>query len=178
MTNLRALFLSCCLPLAAAAQDAGTPVGPPPPAKELADAMKPFDGSWKCTGKVNDSPFGKGHPYVGTVSQKAELGGHWYVARLDEKKTKESPMPFAMIMTVGWDAEAKGLKRSDIDSFGGVGTSTSKGWEGDKIVWEGSGTMGPEKIQFKDTATKKSAKEMHWATEVNGAVIVEMTCKK
>lgn len=182
MSTMRALLL-CWVSFTAAAQDAGTPSGPPAPAKELAEAMKPFDGNWKCTGKVNDNPMGKGHSYAGKYTQKSELGGFWYVARHEETKTKDSPTPYSMIMTVGWDPEKKQLSRSDVDNMGGITHGTSKGWEGDKLIWEGSMVGGPEKITFKDTITKKGPKETHWATELTGpdgksAVILEMTCKK
>lgn len=154
---------------------------PPPPAKELADAMSAFEGSWKCTGKALDSPMGKGHPMEATCTTKVDLGGYWYVARFDETKTKDSPMPYAMWSAVGFDPSKKLLTRADFDSFGGVTHVTSKGWEGDKLVWEGKIT-GFETMGFRETVTKKagalssvlefSGKDGKWFKGV------EYTCKK
>lgn len=153
---------------------------PPPPAKELTDAMAPMEGAWKCSGKALDSAMGKGHPMEVTSTFTRDLGGYWFVNRFDEVKTKDSPMPYAMWSTIGFDASKKQLMRADIDNFGGVTHASSKGWEGDKLVWEGNVTGGMP-MGFRETVTRKG-KEL--ATVIEFSINdkwgpgVEYTCKK
>lgn len=163
------------------AEPAKAPEAPPAAAKELSDAMAPLEGDFKCTGKMIDSPMGPGHALEATWSMKKELNGYWFVAKFDEKKTKVSPMPYAMSSTVGWDAGKKQLARADFDNFGQVTHAMSKGWEGDKLVFEGKVT-GEMPMSFRETTTKK-AKE--FTTSFEFAMVDnkwfpagEYTCKK
>lgn len=167
---------------APAAPAAAAAAAAPAPAAELGSAMKGMDGKWKCEGKISDSPFGKAHATKGEYQQKADLGGYWYVSRYEEKKTKENPTPYAMSGSVGFDPGKKMLMRTDIDNMGTVTHLASKGWEGDKIVWTGE-LMGPQKISFKETITKKSDKETALMLEMAGpdgkwSTLMENTCKK
>ena len=87
-----------------------------------------------------------------------------------------------MASSVGFDPSKKKLVRTDLDGMGMVTHLSSAGWEGDKLVWAGD-VMGAQKMSFKETTTKKSAKEMALALEIAGpdgkfANIMELTCKK
>lgn len=167
---------------APAAPAAPATPAPPPPAPELVSAMKVLDGKWKCEGKVADSPFGKAHPVKATVQQKADLNGYWYVTRYEEKKTKENPNPYAMSSSIGFDPSKKQIVRTDMDNMGMITHLASKGWEGDKLVWTGE-VMGPQKMSFKETLTKKSDKEHSTLLEMAGpdgkwTTLIETNCKK
>jgi hypothetical protein len=161
---------------------AAAPEGPPPPAPELATNLKDMSGKWKCDGKTPDSAFTKAHPMKAEMNLKSDLGGYWYALRYEEKKTKENPKPYVMTGLAGWDPSKKMLVRTDADNMGQVTHLSSKGWEGDKLVWTGE-VMGGAKVQFRDTLTKKSAKEISSLMEMAGpdgkfVTIGEMTCKK
>lgn len=169
-------------PAAPAATPAAAPAGPPPPATELTESFKPMEGKWKCDGKAPDSPFGKAHATKADMVWKSDLNGYWYVMRYEEKKTKENATPYIMASSVGFDPSKKQLVRTDIDGIGMVTHLSSKGWEGDKMTWSGD-VMGPQKMTFKETITKKSAKELASSLEIAGpdgkfTGIMEMTCKK
>ena len=166
----------------AAPAPAAAPAGPPPPAAELTDALKPMEGKWKCDGKAPDSPFGKAHATKADMTWKSDLNGYWYIARYEEKKTKENATPYIMTSSVGFDPSKKQLVRTDLDGMGMITHLSSKGWEGDKMAWSGD-VMGPQKMTFKETITKKSAKEMASSLEIAGPdgkfmSVMEMTCKK
>ncbi len=162
----------------AAAADAA----PPPPAPELDANMKGSVGTWKCDGGAPDSPFGKAHPVKAEMTFKSDLNGYWYFMRYEEKKTKENPMPYVMAATIGFDPGKKQLLRTDVDGMGMVTHLSSKGWEGDKIVWAGE-VMGPQKMLFKETISRKGDKETASVLEMSGpdgkfALLAELNCKK
>jgi Protein of unknown function (DUF1579) len=154
---------------------------PPPPAAELAAAMKPLEGKWKCAGKMVDSPFDKAHALSAVMTWKKDLGGYWYTARYEEKKTKDNPAPYVMNAFAGWDPQKSVLVRSDVDNRGVITHLTSKGFEGDKLVW--SGAVAGTKMTFTDTITKKSAKEIASSMQMIGEdgkaiPLGDLTCKK
>lgn len=189
MTSLRACLQRCSTMMLAAsfsiagAARAGEPApAAPPPAAELAGNLKAIEGKWKCMGKTPDSPFAKAHPTKAEMSIKADLNGHWYLMRYEEKKTKENPAPYVMRSFVGFDPARKQLVRTDVDGLGMITHLASKGWEMDQLVWAGE-VGGPQKMQFRETITKKSPKEIVSTLEVLGAdgqwiVIGENVCKK
>jgi hypothetical protein len=187
---MKNLMVAAALTFAATAIAADPPAAgaapadqaPPPPAPELAAAMKVMEGKWKCDGKTFDSPMGKGHAEKGESHTKVDLNGYWYMTRYEGKKTKEDAMPYAMASSAGFDPSKKQLVRTDLDNMGMVSHMSSKGWEGDKIVWTGE-VMGPQKMSFKETTTKKSDKEMAIVFEIAGpdgkwGQMMEATCKK
>ena len=166
----------------AAPAPAAAPAGPPPPAAELSAALKSMEGKWKCEGKWVDSAFGKAHASKGEMSMKSDLGGYFFTSRYDEKKAKDNPSPYSMSSFAGFDPSKKELVRTDLDNFGSITHLSSKGWEGDKIVWAGE-VLGAQKVQFKETITKKTDKEMVTALEMAGpdgkwAPLGELVCKK
>jgi hypothetical protein len=155
---------------------------PPPPAPELSAALKPLEGKWRCDGKAPDSQFAKAHAVKADLALKSDLNGYWYVARYEEKKTKENANPYAMNASYGFDPSKKQLVRTDTDNMGMITHLASKGWEGDKLAWAGD-VMGPQKMQFRETLTKKSDREVMTMMELAGpdgkwVTLQEMTCKK
>lgn len=156
---------------------------PPPPAAELATNMKGMDGKWKCDATYPDLPaFGvKAHKAKADLTSKADLNGYFYATRYEEKKSKDNPTPYVMSSFVGFEP-GKGLVRTDLDGIGMITHLSSKGWDGDKLVWAGE-VLGPTKIQFKETITKKGDKEMSSLMEMAGAdgnfaSLGEIHCKK
>lgn len=168
--------------LASSAVLAADPPAGPPPAPELAAELKVFDGKWRCEGSTPDTAYTKAHPLKADMSWKRDLNGHWHVMRYDEKKTKENPTPYVMTAFCGFDAQRKVLVRTDIDGLGMVTHLTSKGWQGNVLVWSGE-TGGAQKVAFKETVTQRSPAELTSVLEMadgKGAFLVigESTCKK
>ena len=168
----------------APAAPAAAPTGaPPPPAADLAKNLKVMEGKWKCEGKFPDSAFGKSHTAKAVVETKSDLNGYFYVARYEEKKAKDNPMPYVMNEVIGFDPSKGELVRTDTDGMGAITHLSSKGWDGDKMVWAGETMAGPQKLGFKETQTKKSDKEVVIAMEMAGpdgvfAPMGELVCKK
>ncbi|MBI1948949.1 MAG: DUF1579 family protein, partial [Deltaproteobacteria bacterium] len=167
---------------AAAAPAAAAPAGPPPPAAQLGE-LAPIEGKWKCDGKMNDSSFGKGHPVSASVEVKSDLNGYFRTMRYEEKKTKDNATPYVMSSFIAYDPSKSQFARTDLDGMGMITHMASKGWDGDKLSFAGEFQMGPQKMQIKDTMTKKGAKEMASLIEMAGPdgkwfTLAESTCKK
>lgn len=162
---------------------AGAPMGPPPPAAELAAGLKALEGKWKCAGEQKQTDFGPAHPVKATMTTKSDLGGHWYMMRYEEQKSKDSPNPYMMNATIGFDPTKKQFVRTDLDNTGSFYHATSTGWSGDKMVFTGELLAGGRKVPLRDTLTKKSDKEIVTLVELGGkdgawTTLVEQTCKK
>jgi hypothetical protein len=169
---------------AAAAAPAATPTPPPAPPKPAGelDALKYFEGNWRCEGKAPAGPMGPEHGYKSTFKVKKEMDGFWYQADYEQKKSKDNPAPMHARGSVGFDSVARKLVFLGIDNFGGMVTELSPGWEGDKLVAAGEGSAMGQKIGFRETFTKKGDKEMTWMGEVrmgkDWTVVGNDTCKK
>ena len=170
-----AILAARCLGSFALAQEAKKPA---PEMKQL----DYFTGTWKCDGKALASPMGPEHPMKTTATGKTDLDGFWVIVRIEEKKTKESPMPIKGNFSMTYDAALKKFQGVWVDNFGGWGPSSSTGWEGDKITFAGEAYMMGQKMGSRDTFTKKGEKELlHTADmQVGGkwTPMLEETCKK
>ena len=167
---------------AAPAAPAAAAVVPPPPNEALAKNLKGMEGKWKCDAKYPDTAFGKAHNAKAEFNMKSDLNGYFYTARYEEKKAKDNPTPYVMAQFIGFDPSKSELVRTDMDGIGAITHLTSKGWEGDKMMWSGETMGGPQKLVFKETMTKKSDKEIAIAMELgpegSAAPLGEIVCKK
>ena len=169
----------------AAKPEAGKPdmskMTPPTPAPEMAQ-LKTMQGTWKCSGKMEATPFSPAHAMQSTVTCKPDLDGFWMVTRIEGKKSKEMPMAFKGVWSSTYDSSAKKFTSTFIDNMGGMGMQASTGWDGDKMVWSGEGMMMGQKMGMRDTFTKKGDKEMlhTFEMEMGGkwTPMGEETCKK
>jgi hypothetical protein len=172
-------------PEPAKAPEAGKPEAakmmPPKPAPEMAQ-LKLMQGSWKCSGKMEATPFSPAHAMETRVIGKPDLDGFWMVVRIEGKKTKEMPMAFKGVWSGTYDPGAKKFESTFIDNMGGLGVQSSTGWEGDKMVWSGEGTMMGQKVGMRDTFTKKSDTELVHTFEMQSGgkwmPMGEETCKR
>jgi hypothetical protein len=156
--------------------------GPPKPAPEMKQ-LDFFMGTWKCDGKMNAVPgIGAEHAMKSTATGKSDLDGFWVSVRVEEKKTKDSPLPIKGNFNMTYDAAAKKFEGLWNDNFGGWGHATSPGWEGDKIAFTGDMFMMGQKMGSRDSFTKKGDKEMVHTGEMQQGgkwtQIMEETCKK
>jgi hypothetical protein len=151
----------------------------PGPAPQLKDNEHFFVGHWSCTGKSMGGPMGPAGPRSSKLAASMDLGGHWMQLKVTPQegpmKGKEMVDSFS-----GWD----GTQHVRFDfGPGGMHKLTSKGFEGDKIVFEGEGWMGGDKMNVRHTITKKSPTEFDSLFEVGSAgaamaPALEEHCKK
>jgi Protein of unknown function (DUF1579) len=163
---------------AAFAQTAPAPAAPKP-APQMAQ-LNAFTGTWSCFGNQADSVFGTEHPIdtlqVGTV----ELGGFWVVVRYTELLTGDNEDPSTGTYTYGYDG--KQFMATWVDNFGGWGTQTSPGWEGNKLVLVGDYNSNGQKIPARDTFEQASTNQIVHTSELqaNGdwVTLQSETCSK
>jgi hypothetical protein len=142
------------VPVAAFAQAPAAPPTPPKPGPEM-EQLNAFVGNWHCEGAVPASPFGPAHKSKTDVQIHKDLGGFWVSGHVKELKTAESPMPIEGNFHQTYDPGKKQYVMIWVDNFGGWATSTSPGWEADKIAWTGESFMAGQTFGSRDTFTKK-----------------------
>jgi hypothetical protein len=155
-------------------------MAPPKPAPELTEMIKSMTGVWKCERTIN--AMGNEMKAKAKVTSTAEVGGWVASAKVDVPKSKQLPMGMTAIILLSYDPAAKVFTQTMYDSFGGVTTSTSKGWEGDSLSWTGKSNMERlENAEIKETVTRKGPRETHTVGSAGSgaqAVSWDMTCKK
>jgi hypothetical protein len=151
----------------------------PKPAPEMAK-LDYFEGSWTCEGMTKDSPFGPGGKITSTATIRDDLGGFWQSGTI--KGSMPNMPPFEGMFHTTYDPMAKQYVMLWVDNMGAWSQSTSKGWEGDKMIYEGEGTMGGQKMKSRDTFMQAGAGMMKhsWEMEMDGKWVPmgEETCKK
>lgn len=159
-----AVLLSGTAPLALAADK---PMEAPKPPKEMAQ-LSYFHGSWTCSGKAFATPMGPEHATEAKLGIAHVLDGYWVVFHYDEEKTAANAMPYHAAGFIGYDPGEKAFLERCQDSFGGWCNTTSKGWMGDVLTFEGPGTMDGKKMTVRDIFTKKGPSEVMHAGEMQG----------
>jgi len=171
-------------PKAPAAEKLDTKKMASTPAAELASVSKFFVGTWHCEGKVTPAPgVGKTFNGKGNVTWALALDGFWLGSTSEGEKV--AGMPLATVAKgesrVTYDRTTKTFVSIGFSNRGNYGITTSKGWEGDKLVWSGT-TSGLMKTELRATITKKSDTEYQFLSErmeatkwVTGS---DETCKK
>jgi len=156
------------------------PPGPPKPPAEL-DVIKWLEGNWHCDGKAPAGPMGPDHAYKSSMKVKRDLEGFWYVGEYEQRKSKDNPMAIKARSFLGFDPVAKKVITFGVDSIGGA-LQMSGAMEADKIASEGEGSMGGQKIGFKESFTKTGDRALTWHGEVrvgkDWVVVGEDTCKR
>jgi hypothetical protein len=167
----RIVTLVALCSFAAIAED--KPAMPKPP--EQLSAEKWFVGTWNCKGKAYAGSMGPEHPTASKIDFKMELAGFWLQVKgtitAGPYKGKEAFEGFA-----SWDGTQH--VRYDFQPGGGVSKLTTKGWDGDKLVFEGDGMMGGQKMALKHTITKKGADSWDSVFERDGKPMIEETCTR
>ena len=153
---------------------------PPRPPKEMAQ-LKAFQGAWLCHGNVPAGRYGPARKTASTIKIDGDLDGMWFSGRIGDLPSKGNPHPFKGVVHMGYDALAKNYVMLWIDNTGGRATQTSSGWEGDKMVWLGDGSMEGKKIAARDTFTRKGADLQHLGElQMDGkwVVVQDELCKR
>ena len=133
---------------AAPAKPPPAPPKPPVPNPALAQ-LKPLAGTWTCTGHT----FGPGpeHPTTATMTLAWHLDGFWLEVRYEEAKAAANPVPLSSVSEWGFDLLQKTLTSTTVDNVSGVDTQTTAGWQGDKLVFEGSARRFGTQFLDRDT---------------------------
>ncbi|HEY6322557.1 MAG TPA: hypothetical protein VJA16_13465 [Thermoanaerobaculia bacterium] len=133
---------------AAPAKPPPAPPKPPVPNPALAQ-LKPLAGTWTCTGHT----FGPGpeHPTTATMTLAWHLDGFWLEVRYEEAKAAANPVPVSSVSEWGFDLLQKTLTSASVDNASGVDTQTTAGWQGDKLVFEGSARRFGTQFLDRDT---------------------------
>jgi len=170
----------------AAAPAADAKMEPAKPAPEL-DTLKWMEGTWKCEGKMAAGAMGPGTPEMAYKSKMMfkrdkSLGNFAFNGSYEMLKSKTNPAVKASFLAA-YDTTSKQFVNMGVDSMGGIVRETSTGMTGDKMVFNGEGTMMGMKIKTRNTITKKSDKELTYTAEADmtGKGFIQMgedTCKK
>jgi len=126
------------------------PAPPKPPVPDPALAqLKSLAGTWTCAGRT----FGPGpeHPTTATMTLAWHLDGFWLAVRYEEAKAAANPVPLSSVSEWGFDLLQKTLTSTTIDNVSGIDTQTTAGWQGDKLVFEGSARRFGTQFLDRDT---------------------------
>ena len=107
-------------------------------------------GFWTCAGRAEASPAQPAHVILATLQID---DGPWLRLRYTEQKTRENPAPQAA--QERWGQLGSTLTRFLFDNSGGSGRAESPGWRDDALVWSGEYRLGPEKLAFRETFTRR-----------------------
>ncbi len=144
--------------------------------------MRYFAGTWSCFGAQPDSVFGAAHEVQTLAVAAYDLGGHWMSFRFTELRTGDNDNPSTGVYQYGYDTAANQYIATWTDNYGGWGTQTSKGWDGDNLVLVGDYNINGQKIAARDTFEKANSTRMIHEAElqVNGEWITlqSETCDK
>jgi hypothetical protein len=123
----------------------------PKPAAEMAQ-IKMFDGSWSCAGDIPAGPMGPAQKTKTTVKVHTDMGGFWQTGTVS---MSSAAMPsFQGQFHTTYDPGKKQYVMLWVDNMGGYSQETAPGWDGDKLVYTGDGSMGGQKMQTRDTFVK------------------------
>jgi hypothetical protein len=144
------------------------------------DALALFANTWRCTG-TSSTEFGADVATSLTVTGKKDLGGRWLVVKT-ELTPKAKGAKTTMTQEVwGWSRADKGLVRTGASSDGGMITSTSTGWAGERFSWTGTSSQHAKSTKEKFAVEKKSDKELVVELSLGTPelhVVFEGTCKR
>lgn len=151
---------------------------PKPPA-EMADTAY-FEGSWMCEGKTFETPMGPAMTMKSTADIRKDLNGHFQSGTI--KGTSPNMPPFEGRFTVTYDPTAKQYIMMWVDNMGSWSQTTSSGWKGDIVVYEGESHMAGQTMKSRDTFTRSGPTSMKhtWEIEAGGKWMPagEETCTK
>jgi len=153
--------------------------GPPKPAPEMAQ-LAYFEGMWTCNGKSFETPMGPAGTMKSTADIRKELNGHFQSGTI--KGSMANMPPFEGRFHATYDTGMKQFVMLWVDNMGGRAESTSSGWKGDTLSYEGEGHMGGQTMKSRDTFTKSGPTSMKhaWEMQIDGKWMPagEETCTK
>ena len=113
-----------------------------------------FVGTWHAEGRFHETPFGAAKPIEMTLTGSSEDRGFWTVLRTEETATERNPDPLTARYIWGYDETTDEFVADWYDSNGGRACQRSAGWDGDRLVFLGTITMGGHTVPLRDTFTR------------------------
>jgi hypothetical protein len=139
-----------------------------------------FEGMWTCDGKSFETPMGPAGPMKSTADIRKELDGHFQGGAI--KGSMANMPPFEGRFHVTYDTGMKQFVMLWVDNMGVRAESTSSGWKGDILSYEGEGHVGGQTMKGRDTFTKSGPTSMKhaWEVQIDGKWMPagEETCTK
>jgi hypothetical protein len=149
---------------AAPAKPPPAPPRPPVPNAALAQ-LKPLAGGWTCTGRtLGPDPE---HATSAALTFGWQLDGFWLEVHYEEQKTAANPVPFSWLSLWGFDELQQSLAAATVDNSGGSATQSAAGWQGDKLVFEGSSHRFAVQFQARDTFIRHGEAQLVHTLEAN-----------
>jgi hypothetical protein len=141
----------------------------PPVRNRALDQLKPLEGTWTCTGRT----FGPGpeHATSATLTFAWQLDGFWLEVRYEEPRgVATMPVPVRSVAHWGFDALQQGLVANEVDNLSGDATATTAGWEGDKLILQGTAHRYAVQFEARDTWVRRGEAQLAHTLEasVNG----------
>jgi hypothetical protein len=160
-----AVFAPLVFALPAHAED---PPAPPKPAPALVEAFKGMEGTWACTGSM-DNPAKPGTQVStkGEMKISREVDGFVYSGAFKMDKNAVMPMEGKARLHWAYDSSKKQLVEFGYDNAGSVWSSTSDGLKDGAVVWTGEGTMMGQSMKSRTTVNIKSPHEITVVSEMD-----------
>jgi hypothetical protein len=125
------------------------------------DKLSGFEGDRDCAGAVFGGPAGTDHATTGSVHGAKAVGGHWLYLAYDGISTTTQSTAYHFAAFMGFDAHRNVFVQVGVDNSGyGYQISTSAGWSGDTMTFEGSQDMNGKSILQRDNYISKGADEL------------------
>jgi hypothetical protein len=159
---------------AAAADKAAAPAAEMPKPPEEMSIERWFVGRWNCKGQQYAGPMGPEMKVSSRLEMTLELGGFW----LQIKGTATSgPMKGKQTFDSFASFDGSQHQRYNFQP-GGMSRLSSKGWDGNDLVFEGEGMLGGQKMLLRHTITKKGENEFGSLFESDGKTMSDLTCTR
>jgi hypothetical protein len=164
------------------AQDATATATPPvAPASQLSE-IAAFAGAWKCAGTIPASGATPEQATRATLTVDPDLDRFWFSGRHVREKTSADPRPLTRQFYWTFDAPMRQFVGGWLDSRGDWLTHTSRGWEGDKLVFVGHIMTGPARRAARETFTRPGpegfTRTFEVLNELTWVKTAEETCRK
>jgi hypothetical protein len=126
-----------------------------------------FVGTWHAEGRFHETPFGAAKPIEMTLTGSSEDRGFWTVLRTEETATEHNPDPLTARYIWGYDEATDEFVADWYDSNGGRARQRSAGWDGGRLVFLGTITMGGHTVPLRDTFTRTGPDGYHHLGETD-----------
>jgi hypothetical protein len=166
MARVPSLVSLAVLTVALAAR-AQNPPPPPKPAPALVEAFKGMEGTWACTGSM-DNPTKPGTQLATKSEMKiaSEVDGFAYSGSLKMEKNAVMPAGGKVHIHWGYDTAKQKLIEFGFDNGGNSWSGTSDGLKDGSVVWTEEGVMMGQTAKSRTTVTTKNPKEVLVVSEV------------
>jgi hypothetical protein len=146
---------------------AESPPPPPKPAPALVEAFKGMEGTWACSGSMeNPAKPGTQVATKGEMKLASEVDGFAYSGSFKLEKNAAMPAGGKAHMHWGYDTAKQKLIEFGFDNAGNSWSGTSDGLKDGSVVWTEEGAMMGQVAKSRTTVTIKSPREIVVVSEM------------